>query len=53
MFLFERQGNDFTITMPMELSGQQAEEVAQLYDLLQEDEDVEEVYTNAMWEGKE
>lgn len=53
MYLFARQGAEFVTTMPMEIESSQAGEVAALYDALQEDEDVEEVYTNAQWEGKE
>ncbi len=53
MFLFRREGDEFITTAPITLSGELAAEVSELYDALQAEEDVEEVYTNADWEGKE
>jgi YebC/PmpR family DNA-binding regulatory protein len=53
MFLFKREGDEFVTSAPLPLANGAAAEVADLYDVLQEDEDVEEVYTNAEWEGKE
>ncbi len=52
-FLFERQGDEFTTTLPLDFTDEPADEIDALYQALQEDEDVEEVYTNAQWEGKE
>lgn len=53
-FMFTR-GDDgqFTSTMPMELSPDQVPAIEELYNALIEDDDVEEVYTNAIWEGKD
>lgn len=53
MYMFQREGGEYITTMPLELAEDQAEEVAELYDVLQENEDVEEVYTNATWPGKD
>ncbi len=53
MYLFQREGADFIPTMTLDLSPEQGAEVQALYDALVEDEDVEEVYFNARWEGME
>lgn len=53
MYLFERRGAEFSPTMILDLSPEQGEEVQSLYDALVEDDDVEEVYMNARWEGQE
>lgn len=53
MYLFTRQDGIFQTSLPLELGGEAAQDVSRFYDLLSEDEDIEEVYTNAVWEGKE
>ncbi|MCD8507368.1 YebC/PmpR family DNA-binding transcriptional regulator [Candidatus Woesebacteria bacterium] len=53
MYLFKREGADFVSNMMLDLSPEQGKEVQALYDALVEDEDVEEVYMNARWEGME
>jgi YebC/PmpR family DNA-binding regulatory protein len=55
MYMFERtQSGDFQPTMPMELDDQQT--ISKLQDIveqLEEDDDVDEVYLAATWEGKD
>ena len=52
-YLFDRGEGSYSPKIPVVLTNGQADEVADLYIALQDDEDVEEVYTNAEWEGKE
>jgi YebC/PmpR family DNA-binding regulatory protein len=47
MFMFSRDGAEFVPTIPMPISAEQMEQVEALKDTLVEDDDVEEVYTNA------
>lgn len=47
MFMFARDGAEFTPTIPMPISEDQMADVINLQDALLEDEDIEEVYTNA------
>lgn len=53
MYLFRREGGEYQTTIPLSLAGEAASQVDELYSLLQANEDVEEVYTNAQWEGKD
>ena len=53
MYMFQREGGEYFTTLPMELTEDQIESVAELYEVLQDNEDVEEVYTNATWPGKD
>lgn len=51
MFLFARQGAEFIPTIFLPISVEQGSEVQEFIDALYEDDDVEEVYTNAQWDG--
>lgn len=48
MYMFERSGGEFKTTMPMPLPTDQFEKVEEFQDALSEDDDVEEVYHNAV-----
>jgi YebC/PmpR family DNA-binding regulatory protein len=50
-YLFTRTGSEYTPQIALPLSDEQGSEVQALYDSLIEDDDVEEVYTNAQWPG--
>lgn len=50
-YLFTRTGWQYVVNIPMPLTDEQGSEVQSLYDALIEDDDVEEVYTNAQWPG--
>lgn len=53
-FMFERSGEEFISTIPMQLEeAAQIEKLVTLMDALREDEDVEDVFTNAIWEEKD
>lgn len=52
-YLFSRTGATYVPQIPMPLDAEQGSEVQTLIDALIEDEDVEEVYTNAEWPGKD
>lgn len=47
MYMFARDGAEFTATIPMPISEEQMAEVEEFQDALLEDDDIEEVYTNA------
>ncbi len=47
MFMFRREGTEFVPTIPVPLSETQLNEIEELKDTFLEDDDVEEVYTNA------
>jgi len=47
MFMFAREGAEFVPTIPMPLTAEQMEEIEDLKDTFLDDDDVEEVYTNA------
>lgn len=47
MYMFERQGAEFASTIPVPISEEQMAEIEEFTDALLEDEDIEEVYTNA------
>ena len=47
MYMFTRKGAEFESTMPMPISEEQMEQIEEFQDALMEDEDIEEVYTNA------
>ncbi len=48
MYLFRREGGEFVTTIPISLSPEQYAEVEAFIDALLEDEDIEDVYTNAV-----
>jgi YebC/PmpR family DNA-binding regulatory protein len=48
-YLFSRGGGSYQVNIPMPLSDEQGSEVQELFNALIEDDDVEEVYTNAQW----
>lgn len=50
-YLFARNGGEYTPQIALPLSDEQGSEVQALYDALIQDDDVEEVYTNAQWPG--
>lgn len=50
-YLFTRNGGEYTPQIALPLSDEQGSEVQSLYDALIQDDDVEEVYTNAQWPG--
>lgn len=51
-FMFTRGADgQFVTNMPIELTPDQVPAIEALYTALIEDDDVEEVYTNAVWEG--
>jgi len=53
-YLFARNGADFSVAIPLEVTDlEQQEKVQFLIDTLEEHDDVEAVYTNATWAGKE
>lgn len=55
MYAFSHQeGGDYTPTMPMTLEDEtQIESLTDLMDQLRDNEDVEDVYTAAVWQGKD
>ncbi len=54
MYMFARNGAEYTSTIPFEVSDpEDQQKVQNLVDLLEENDDVEDVYTNAVWEGKQ
>jgi len=54
MFMFERQGEEYKPTMPMELEDEeQIIKLEELMDALRSNNDIEDVYTVAVWEGKD
>jgi len=53
-FMFDRNGEEFISTIPMQLEDSvQIEKLEELMDTLRGNEDVEDVFTNAIWEEKE
>lgn len=52
-YLFTRTGGAYAVQIPMPLDDSQGTEVQALIDAFIEDEDVEEVYTNAQWPSKD
>lgn len=49
MYLFTREGNEYAVAIPLEITNpEHAEAVQDLFDLLEEHEDVEAVYMNAV-----
>jgi len=54
MFMFERRGEEYHSTIPMELIEEdQVIKLEELMDTLRNHDDVEDVYTAAVWEGKD
>jgi YebC/PmpR family DNA-binding regulatory protein len=54
MFMFERRGEEYKPTMPMELTDEEhIVKLEELMDTLRNNEDVEDVYSIAVWEGQE
>lgn len=54
MYMFQVHGNEYTVILPIEVSdGEKQAELEKLIETLQENEDVEDVYSTAMWEGKD
>lgn len=54
MFMFERQGEEYKPTIPMELTDEdQVAKIEELMENIRAIDDVEDVYTAAMWEGKD
>ncbi len=54
MYLFTRNGEEYQVTMPMEIADEnQQTELEELLDTLRENEDVEDVFCAGVWEGKE
>ncbi len=54
MYLFQRNGEEYEVHMPMEITDPQSQEQLQnLIDDLRENEDVEDVFCAGVWEGKE
>jgi YebC/PmpR family DNA-binding regulatory protein len=54
MYMFERHGEEYKSTMPMELTDEeQIIKLEELMDLLRTNDDVEDVYTAGTWEGQE
>jgi len=48
MYMFQRDGAEFSTTLPMELPPEQYADIENFIDALLEDEDIEDVYTNAV-----
>lgn len=48
MYMFQREGAEFATTMPIPLSPDQYADIETFIDALLEDEDIEDVYTNAV-----
>ncbi len=54
MFLFTRNGDEYTLSLPMQIDDPDMQErIQDLIDNLRENEDVEDVYCAGVWEGKE
>jgi YebC/PmpR family DNA-binding regulatory protein len=54
MFMFAKEGSEYNVTIPLEVTDEALQnEIQELIDTLRENEDVEDVYTTAVWEGKE
>lgn len=54
MFMFNRNGEEFSPTLPMKLEDEdQIEKLTDLMDQLRDNEDVEDVFTAAIWDGKD
>lgn len=54
MYLFKRSGADYKVTIPFQVeSSEDRGKVQSFIEELEENDDVEDVYTNATWEGKE
>lgn len=54
MFMFERRDEEYHPTIPMELTDEdQIVKLEELMDALRGHDDVEDVYTAAVWEGKD
>ncbi len=54
MYLFQRHGDEFQITIPMEVTDlEQQEKLEDLINTLRDNEDVEDVFCAGIWEGKE
>lgn len=54
MFLFQRQGEEYQVMIPMEILDPELQEKTQaLLDILRENEDVEDVFTSGVWAEKE
>jgi YebC/PmpR family DNA-binding regulatory protein len=53
-YMFERHGEEYTVTIPMELTDEaHIIQIEELMDTLRSNDDVEDVYTAATWEGQE
>jgi YebC/PmpR family DNA-binding regulatory protein len=54
MYLFTRQGDEYTPAIPMDITDPDIQEKLQnLIDMLRENDDVEDVFCAGVWEGKE
>jgi YebC/PmpR family DNA-binding regulatory protein len=54
MYLFNREGEEYTVSIPMTVDETEAQEKIQdLINVLRENEDVEDVFCAGVWEGKE
>ena len=54
IYLFQRSGEDYLVTIPMEVTDEGVQEQTQaLMDTLRESEDVEDVFCAGVWTGKE
>ncbi len=54
MYMFERQGDNYKVTIPMEVEDiELQQQLEDLMDTLRESEDVEDVYTVGTWPGQE
>jgi YebC/PmpR family DNA-binding regulatory protein len=54
MYLFQRQGDEYQVTIPMAIENPELQEKLQnLIDTLREIEDIEDVFCAGEWEGKE
>lgn len=54
MYMFERSGEEYNVTIPMELTDeQQIADLEELMDTIRANDDVEDVYTAGVWDGKD
>jgi YebC/PmpR family DNA-binding regulatory protein len=54
MYMFERHGEEYKVTIPMDLDQEeQITKIEELMDTIRNNDDVEDVFTAGMWEGKE
>lgn len=53
MFLFQREGEDYTVKLPIQIDDREMQETLQnLLDDLRSNDDVEDVFCAGVWEGK-